>query len=569
MLQETKIKLYRKIFQELKDDPVVQNLQYPDQQENFEFSCDMKDIHITYCMFNSSMDAMKLTATRHYKGLGDEQLKEIVEDLENEDGITASYFDERIQFVIFRPLGNIVESEAEKQAYETARLFFEFIKSRVLPYTVDINMNKEAIATGQEPDQALKEDYVCKELNNRESDNLSNKEVELTEPDTKTLFVPEIETEGDYEPSEEKYPEEYLEKRYPEGYPEEEFTLDNSFNDNNGIISDYNEERNNEKMEAVKESYSYVREVAEQRRQMLDEMNKAFEERKAILDYKEETLNKKERILDSRKKELDERENDVNEKVEQWDIRESEYNAKVMKLNLREQTLESKIKGLDEREEFLNSLEREKSPEEVNVLKDRIRELESKTSGPSVEEYEKMKSSSAEQIEKMKAKLNNMAISLRNSEEDITKLETDCASLKKENERLLSQKDALEKQSFSEKMELKMKLEELENAATKETKVEETLDLLTQNGYEASINEDGKIVGTINGCSFMISNDPKIILIEKPVRRGVKYKEFAKECNQSLECSCFVYERKIVYKQLYMELIETMKNVLTKFENIK
>lgn len=195
MNQESKEKCYQKIYAALKEDENIVDLTYPKERENYDFSCKVGEIDVVYSL-KANNDLLSIKAEKMYQDLTPEQLQEKGEELTDGYGIRFTHYDGKLILQSTLPVAGMTESEAVKKVDETARLFFEFLKVKILGINADI----ERLKMEKEPENSNDELPVLDEDNlgeiadlhnfSRENSRVEGKDVEIIKTEEKVTVIP-------------------------------------------------------------------------------------------------------------------------------------------------------------------------------------------------------------------------------------------------------------------------------------------------------------------------------------------------------------------------------------------
>ena len=128
--QSSKISCYKKFYGQLKTDPSISGLGYPDEKSNFDLFCSIGDTKVNYSL-RDKIDLLSIKAEKHYPGLTDDQLQNLGKNLVDGTNYSVTHYDGKLILQSNLTFVGVADHEAEKQVHDFAERFFEFLKSKV------------------------------------------------------------------------------------------------------------------------------------------------------------------------------------------------------------------------------------------------------------------------------------------------------------------------------------------------------------------------------------------------------------------------------------------------------
>ena len=461
---ETKINVYRKIYNEVKNDPDVLDVGYPKEKEDLDFYGKIGDFLFDFSI-KTKVDMLKVKASGDFN-LSEDQLLDYGNSIaENETGIMFTTYDQKVIFQLSLPLTGMEDTAAESMMVESTRRFIAFMKiasdkmnelkkenpvlknkneskTELTEQLTETTKENETVAqnTDQSPEQELNvsgDENVEPEKKAELSDDTAER-ANATDPDTEPVGINlDVEDEG------------------TEDLP------------STNLSSDTQASEKDMELESISSDFSYEQapEVKQQMADMYDALERSFDKKKEQILFREKLLKKQKAILEDEKVQLQEKKNEFAKDLERLTAEKEKlenewvtYNNADTELRNKQQAMKTQEKQYRESEKFFKQKEQSFKDKNDNLEK-RIASVNARTNA--MKDKEK--------------KLDSFEQSLKRQQQDIQRKLSDISDketilqIREKDLRLKEEQINLEKDAITEKTADLKELEEyvsgLEKAA--------------------------------------------------------------------------------------------------------
>lgn len=428
---ETKINVYRKIYNEVKNDPDVLDVGYPKEKEDLDFYGKIGDFLFDFSI-KTKVDMLKVKASGDFN-LSEDQLLDYGNSIaENETGIMFTTYDQKVIFQLSLPLTGMEDTAAESMMVESTRRFIAFMK-----------------IASDKMNELKKENPVLKNKNESKTElpeqlTETTKENETVAQNTDQSPEQELNVSGDKNVEPEK-----------------------KLNFPMILQSDTQASEKDMELESISSDFSYEQapEVKQQMADMYDALERSFDKKKEQILFREKLLKKQKAILEDEKVQLQEKKNEFAKDLERLTAEKEKlenewvtYNNADTELRNKQQAMKTQEKQYRESEKFFKQKEQSFKDKNDNLEK-RIASVNARTNA--MKDKEK--------------KLDSFEQSLKRQQQDIQRKLSDISDketilqIREKDLRLKEEQINLEKDAITEKTADLKELEEyvsgLEKAA--------------------------------------------------------------------------------------------------------
>lgn len=377
---ETKINVYRKIYNEVKNDPDVMDVGYPDEKEDLDFYGKIGDFLFDFSI-KTKVDMLKVKASGDFN-LSEDQLLDYGNSItENETGIMFTTYDQKVIFQLSLPLTGMEDTAAESMMVESTRRFIVFMKKasdkmnelkKENPVLQNKNESKTELSAEQLTEAAKENEAVTQntdqfseqELNVPEDENIEpEKKAELSDDTTERANTTDPDTE-------------------PVGVDLDAEDLPSS-----DLSSDTQASEKDMELESISNDFSYEQapEVKQQMADMYDALERSFDKKKKQILFREELVKKQKAILESEKVQLREKKDEFAKELERLTSEKEKlenewvtYNNADTELRNKQQAMKTQEKQYRESEKFFKQKEQSFKDKNENLEK-RIASVNART----------------------------------------------------------------------------------------------------------------------------------------------------------------------------------------------
>ena len=381
---ETKINVYRKIYNEVKNDPDVFDVGYPKEKEDLDFYGKIGDFLFDFSI-KTKVDMLKVKASGDFN-LSEDQLLDYGNSIaENETGIMFTTYDQKVIFQLSLPLTGMEDTAAESMMVESTRRFIAFMKiasdkmnelkkenpvlknkneskTELTEQLIETTKENETVAqnTDQSPEQELNvsgDENVEPEKKAELSDDTAER-ANATDPDTEPVGINlDAEDEG------------------TEDLP------------STNLSSDTQASEKDMELESISNDFAYEQapEVKQQMADMYDALERSFDKKKEQILFREKLLKKQKAILEDEKVQLQKKKNefakDLDRLTAEKEKLENEwvtYNNADTELRNKQQAMKTQEKQYRESEKFFKQKEQSFKDKNDNLEK-RIASVNART----------------------------------------------------------------------------------------------------------------------------------------------------------------------------------------------
>lgn len=377
---ETKINVYRKIYNEVKNDPDVTDVGYPDEKENLDFYGKIGDFVFDFSI-KTKVDMLKVKASGDFD-ISENQLLDYGNSItENETGIMFTTYDQKVIFQLSLPLTGMEDTAAESMMVESTRRFIVFMKKasdkmnelkKENPVLQNKNESETELLAEQLTETAKENEAVTQntdqfseqELNVPEDENIEpEKKAELSDDTTERANTTDPDTE-------------------PVGVD-----LDAEDLPSTDLSSDTQASEKDMELESISNDFSYEQapEVKQQMADMYDALERSFDKKKKQILFREELVKKQKAILESEKVQLREKKDEFAKELEHLTAEKEKlenewvtYNNADTELRNKQQAMKTQEKQYRESEKFFKQKEQSFKDKNENLEK-RIASVNART----------------------------------------------------------------------------------------------------------------------------------------------------------------------------------------------
>ena len=380
MKTETKINVYRKIYNEVKNDPDVMDVGYPDEKEDLDFYGKIGDFVFDFSI-KTKVDMLKLEASGDFN-LSEDQLLDYGNSItENETGIMFTTYDQKVIFQLSLPLTGMEDTAAESMMVESTRRFIVFMKKasdkmnelkKENPVLQNKNESKTELSAEQLTETAKENETVTQNTDQFSEQELNVPEDENIEPEKKAEFSDDTTertkiTDPDTEP----------------------VGVDLNAEDlpSSDLSSDTQASEKDMELESISNDFSYEQapEVKQQMADMYDALERSFDKKKKQILFREELVKKQKAILESEKVQLREKKDEFAKELERLTSEKEKlenewvtYNNADTELRNKQQAMKTQEKQYRESEKFFKQKEQSFKDKNENLEK-RIASVNART----------------------------------------------------------------------------------------------------------------------------------------------------------------------------------------------
>ena len=362
MNQSSKISCYKKFYGQLKTDPSISGLGYPDEKSNFDLFCSIGDTKVNYSL-RDKIDLLSIKAEKHYPGLTDDQLQNLGKNLVDGTNYSVTHYDGKLILQSNLTFVGVADHEAEKQVHDFAERFFEFLKSKVSE--MDVPTAEKTIENNFAKNEPVGE--KVSEFNGEEA----VETIVLADPKSEVIESAEKDKNKEIYVDDTLEKSDLMEINKPLLVDPDLFSPEDKNDAIGGNTSDLlsdavkskktitEVQKVTDNLQVSPQGYVRAPEVVEQMRQMYSEMNETFDSRNEQLDYREATLKEKEVLLNSISHDSEKLKKEADEVQSQNEIEKQKLKVQWEKLNGKEQIQKKEVEALNARESVLNKKELE------------------------------------------------------------------------------------------------------------------------------------------------------------------------------------------------------------------
>ena len=452
MNNEAKVSSYQRIYNHLKQNPKLSDFNYPKEKEHLDFSFKAGAGTVSYRLFsNRDMLSLRYEATRE---ASNEQLSEDAMRYSNNfPGLYGTGYDNKLVLQISIPVTGMSDQEAEKILFDKTNLFVEYILDKIVPEDT-VSVHEEASINKEETQQVVfnADNQVESETQeiryaqapsiaitaDGEKDGEQNViETEAEHPDESYQATSDREDpheedsfeddpedcdvgdEDSYKDSEDEAEfddklhesdvEDAMENDESHDFENSEYEDEDESDFENPVVSETNDELNQQDYTEFPESLEEVTEIQEDEsnkkesmtftgkavggepvhasvlpeeiQQMYQDINKTFTMRSEQLDYREKVLTEQKELIALEKEALEQQKAEAKELLDSADKQREDiqskwsvYHENKKKLNSKLQAVKDRENRLEERENKIEKKESEinKKEEELNSKKETL-----------------------------------------------------------------------------------------------------------------------------------------------------------------------------------------------------
>lgn len=453
---ETKINVYRKIYNEVKNDPDVLDVGYPKEKEDLDFYGKIGDFLFDFSI-KTKVDMLKVKASGDFN-LSEDQLLDYGNSIaENETGIMFTTYDQKVIFQLSLPLTGMEDTAAESMMVESTRRFIAFMKiasdkmnelKKENPVLKNKNESKTELPVEQLTETTKENEAVAQNTDQSPEQELNVSGDENVEPEKKAELSDDTAeranaTDPDTEP-------------VGINLDAEDESVENLPSTN--LSSDTQASEKDMELESISSDFSYEQapEVKQQMADMYDALERSFDKKKEQILFREKLLKKQKAILEDEKVQLQEKKNEFAKDLERLTAEKEKlenewvtYNNADTELRNKQQAMKTQEKQYRESEKFFKQKEQSFKDKNDNLEK-RIASVNARTNA--MKDKEK--------------KLDSFEQSLKRQQQDIQRKLSDISDketilqIREKDLRLKEEQINLEKDAITEKMADLKELEE-------------------------------------------------------------------------------------------------------------
>lgn len=453
---ETKINVYRKIYNEVKNDPDVLDVGYPKEKEDLDFYGKIGDFLFDFSI-KTKVDMLKVKASGDFN-LSEDQLLDYGNSIaENETGIMFTTYDQKVIFQLSLPLTGMEDTAAESMMVESTRRFIAFMKiasdkmnelKKENPVLKNKNESKTELPVEQLTETTKENEAVAQNTDQSPEQELNVSGDENVEPEKKAELSDDTAeranaTDPDTEP-------------VGINLDAEDESAENLPSTN--LSSDTQASEKNMELESISNDFAYEQapEVKQQMADMYDALERSFDKKKEQILFREKLLKKQKAILEDEKAQLQEKKNEFAKDLERLTAEKEKlenewvtYNNADTELRNKQQAMKTQEKQYRESEKFFKQKEQSFKDKNDNLEK-RIASVNARTNA--MKDKEK--------------KLDSFEQSLKRQQQDIQRKLSDISDketilqIREKDLRLKEEQINLEKDAITEKTADLKELEE-------------------------------------------------------------------------------------------------------------
>ena len=294
---ETKINVYRKIYNEVKNDPDVLDVGYPKEKEDLDFYGKIGDFLFDFSI-KTKVDMLKVKASGDFN-LSEDQLLDYGNSIaENETGIMFTTYDQKVIFQLSLPLTGMEDTAAESMMVESTRRFIAFMKiasdkmnelKKENPVLKNKNESKTELPVEQLTETTKENEAVAQNTDQSPEQELNVSGDENVEPEKKAELSDDTAeranaTDPDTEP-------------VGINLDAEDESAENLPSTN--LSSDTQASEKNMELESISNDFAYEQapEIKQQMADMYDALERSFDKKKEQILFREKLLKKQKAIL--------------------------------------------------------------------------------------------------------------------------------------------------------------------------------------------------------------------------------------------------------------------------------
>ena len=569
MNQDNKIKCYRKAYQYLKENKRVENLTYPENKKNLEFTCQIDDIDVEYNL-RLALDFLTIRASKHYPGEPDSRLTEIGQNLIAGQTCKFTAYNETLIFQLSLPLVGIADEDAKRFVNDETKKFFQFVFS----------LNGEATSE----DTAITEEMEV-ESNAMEESNQTRvfptptaktqSSVSSIEMETAAGVMSEIQNQSDILEEQEirrNQLEWIVEKR------EDVLKQEKKLSEWERVLKE-----KEEKFKARVEAFDNHTDEIKSKIKELSEMEEVLKKKNAEINEREQSLVAQDTKIVERSKQLKAVKKIIIEREKTVTEQEAQLTKKLAELEVKEEELNKAKQSISETEQCWAERSQQWKKEREELLSQN--EIFQKQIGVLQEEKIKSETIHQEQISSLQIEIeeykkngkdfgtpDEVLIDFADTRRENRKLKREIEDIRSEAE--INEKALLEKISAIQVAQAKREEKEAaqEAANTPEARAYAMIMELQTSGLMFTIinKNDYVLECKRDGCLLQINVIKQILLAKKNVVKGARYQEQIRLWNQEDITEAYFFDRKsVMCKKVITDATIDVNKVLRKFLPLK